>query len=106
MQRGRPTRSSIRQNILEILHFLGKGYGYQISKIYNSVFPQVTQRVIYYHLRKGISTKEIEMHSVKQERGAYSWGSEVEKKFYALGPLALPKGEERVKDFLKRFNVQ
>ncbi|MBI2112881.1 hypothetical protein HYT52_05065 [Candidatus Woesearchaeota archaeon] len=104
MQRGRPVRSEIRSNILELLFFLGKGYGYQISKIYNEVFPQVTQRVIYYHLRKGIQTKEIEVHSIQQEKGNFSWGSEVEKKFYTLGPEALPKGQPRIKEFLEKHH--
>ncbi|MFH1276446.1 MAG: hypothetical protein ABIH82_05025 [Candidatus Woesearchaeota archaeon] len=102
MKKGRPVGSEIRQNILEILFFLGKGYGYQISKIYNEVFPEVTQRVIYYHLTKGIQTKEIEMHSIEQEKGNFSWGSEVEKKFYSLGEVAMPKGDLRVKEFLEK----
>ena len=56
MVRGRPVKSQIRQNIIEILFYLGKGYGYQISKIYNEAIPQVTQRSVYYHLRKGVHT--------------------------------------------------
>ena len=102
MPRGRPTKSVIRQNIVEILFYLGKGYGYQISKIYNEVFPQVTQRVIYYHLRKGIQTKEIEVHSIQQEKGNFSWGSEVEKKFYTLGKLAMINKDARVQEFLEK----
>ena len=66
MGRGRPVKSQIRQNILEILHYLGKGYGYQISKVYNEIFPRVTQRVIYYHLKKGMQTKEISMIELKK----------------------------------------
>lgn len=100
MKKGRPIRSVIRQNIIEILYYLGKGYGYQISKIYNEVFPPVTQRSIYYHLRKGVMTREISVHSIKQEKGDFSWGSEVEKKFYSLGSLAMAKGSLRVKEFL------
>ncbi len=97
MPRGRPTQSIIRQNIIEILFHLGKGYGYQISKIYNEAFPPVTQRVIYYHLRKGLQTREIVEHSVQRERGSFSWGSEVEKKIYALGEAARPAGSIKVK---------
>ncbi len=100
MPRGRPTKSVIRQNIIEILHYLGKGYGYDIAKIYNNIFPKVTQRSIYYHLHKGISTGEIEIEEIKEEEGDYSWGKVVEKIYYSLGKEATPKGEERVKTFL------
>lgn len=101
--RGRPVKSQIRQNIVEILYYLGRGYGYQLAKIYNEIFPQVTQRSIYYHLRKGMQTKEIEIHRIEEEKGQFSWGSVVEKKYYALGDKAEPKGNEKIQEFLKRF---
>ncbi len=100
MKRGRPIKSAIRQNIVEILHHLGEGYGYQISKIYNEVFSTVTQRSIYYHLRKGIQTKEIEVKKVEQEKGDFSWGPTVEKTYYTLGAQAKPVGLGRVKEHL------
>ena len=103
MPKGRPNKSVIRQNVVEILNYLNKGYGYQIAKIYNEVFPAVTQRSIYYHLRKGIQTKEIRVHKVELEEGNFSWGSMVEKIYYTLGEEADPKGEERVRLFLKRW---
>ncbi len=104
MARGRPVRSEIRQNIVEILHYLGKGYGYQICKIYQEIFPAVTQRSIYYHLRKGTKTGEISVNQIKEEKGDFSWGNVVEKIYYELGEQAEPKGELRVKEFLKRSN--
>ncbi len=103
MKRGRPVKSQIRQNVIEILYYLGKGYGYQIAKIYNEIFPQVTQRSVYYHLKKGVLTKEIEIHKIEQEKGDFSWGQIVEKKYYCLGGKAEPKGEEKVKEFLKKI---
>ncbi len=103
MKRGRPTGSAIRQNVVEIIHFLGQGYGYEISKIYNEVFSPVTQRSIYYHLRKGIQTGEIRLHKVEQEKGDFSWGSIVEKTYYTLGKAAEPKGMQQVKEFLEKF---
>ncbi|MBT7497351.1 hypothetical protein HN662_03410 [Candidatus Woesearchaeota archaeon] len=103
MARGRPTRSIIRQNIIEILFFLGEGYGYQIAKIYNEIFPQVTQRSIYYHLRKGAQTREIEIKKIEQEKGDFSWGSMVEKIYYSLGDAAEPKGDQRVGEAIKRI---
>lgn len=102
MKRGRPTKSPIRQNVVEILHHLGQGYGYEISKIYNEIFAKVTQRSIYYHLRKGIQTKEITIHRVEQEKGDFSWGSLVEKTYYALGQSAQPIGNAQVKEFLQQ----
>lgn len=100
MKSGRPTKSAIRQNVVEILHHLGSGYGYEISKIYNEIFSKVTQRSIYYHLRKGIQTKEIAIHRVEQEKGDFSWGNLVEKTYYALGSQAHPQGNGQVKEFL------
>lgn len=100
MKRGRPTKSIIRQNVIEILHQLGKGYGYEISKIYNIVFPKVTQRSIYYHLRKGVQIDEISIHTIQQEQGNFSWGTIAEKIYYTLGKNAQPKGELRLKEFL------
>ena len=101
-KKGRPCQSEIRDNILEILYFLGKGYGYQISKIYNEVFSSASQRSIYYHLRKGIDLGEIELNKIEQEEGEFSWGKTAEKIYYSLGKKAKPKGELRVKEFLDR----
>jgi hypothetical protein len=102
MGRGRPLKSPIRQNVVEILHYLGKGYGYQICKIYNEVFPAVTQRSVYYHLHKGIETKEIVINKIKEEKGDFSWGNFVEKIYYELGSAAEPVGEKRVQQFIKK----
>ena len=103
MRKGRPCRSEIRQNILEILYFLGKGYGYQISKIYNEIFSKVSQRSVYYHLRKGVSIGELELNKIEQEEGDFSWGKMVEKIYYSLGKRAKPRGELRVKEFLEKI---
>jgi hypothetical protein len=101
MIRGRPLKSEIRQNVIEILSYLKKGYGYQICKIYNEVFPEVSQRSVYYHLRKGVDTGEILVQDVKIEDGEFSWGNKVEKTYYQLGPNAEPKGNKRIKKYLK-----
>ena len=102
--RGRPVKSQIRQNVVEILYYLNKGYGYQISKIYNEVFPKVTQRSIYYHLRKGVQTKEIEVHTVELEKGDFSWGNSVEKTYYALGRNAEPQSNQKIQEFLEKWS--
>jgi len=106
MQRGRPVKSQIRQNIIEILFYLEEGYGYQISKIYQEVFSKVTQRSIYYQLRKGLQTKEIIIKETRHESGDFSWGSTVEKKIYALGSLASPKGHHQIKEYLQQWKKQ
>jgi DNA-binding transcriptional ArsR family regulator len=106
MPRGRPTKSQIRQNIVEILHYMGEGYGYEISKIYNEIFSPVTQRSVYYHLKKGIQTKEIRLHKIEVERGDFTWGSLVEKVYYTLGKQANPQGEIRVKHYLEKRTVK
>ena len=106
MVKGRPIKSQIWQNIVEILHYLGEGYGYQVAKIYNEIFPSATQRSIYYNLQKGILTKEIVVHKIEEEQGEFSWGSVVEKKYYALGKNAEPKGEKRVKEYLFKWKKE
>ena len=101
MKKGRPIGSKIRQNVVEILYYLGRGYGYHIAKIYNEVFPKVTQRSVYYHLKKGVLTGEIAVHKIEEEKGEFSWGQTVEKTYYMLGGKAQPRGLRRVQDFLK-----
>jgi hypothetical protein len=101
MPRGRPTKSEIRQNMVEILAVKGQAYGYELAKIYNDIFPQCPRENIYYHLRKGVAIGEFIVKEIKQERGNFSWGSIVEKKYYALGPGAKPQGNERVKKYIE-----
>ncbi len=97
--KGRPVKSAIRTNIIEILYFGKKMYGYDVYKAYVSVFPRVTMRSIYYNLRKGIDTGEFEIESIKMEKGDYSWGGQAEKTYYKLSANARPLGEKRIKDF-------
>ena len=103
--RGRPVKSIIRQNVIEILFHLEKGYGYQIARIYNEIFPQVAQRSIYYHLKKGILTKEILIREITLEKGDFSWGKSVEKKYYSLSSQAQPQGDARVKNYLQKYSL-
>jgi len=102
MKRGRPVKSQIRQNIVEILAVIGEGYGYDIYKIYRAVFPKCTQKSIYYHLKKGLSTGEFIVKKIEKEKGDYSWGGEAEKIYYALGPKASPKGDPRINEYLEK----
>jgi hypothetical protein len=102
MKRGRPVVSDIRQNIVEILFFLGEGYAYDIYKIYRQIFPPVSIRSIYYHMKKGMSINEFKVKQIKQEQGDYSWGSHAEKIYYSLGPAAAPKLDPKVKNFFDK----
>lgn len=102
MKRGRPAKSSIRQNIVEILYFLGDGYAYEIYKIYSAIFPPVTMRSIYYHLKKGVVTQEFVVKDIKKEKGDYSWGPEAEKIYYTLGPMAGPQVLGKVKAYFDK----
>jgi len=101
MPRGRPINSQIRQNMIEILNFLGKAYGYEIYKIYKEIYPSVTLRVMYYHLKKGVELKEFKLVKVIKEEGEYSWGNSAEKIYYTIGENANPKIDNRVKEYLE-----
>lgn len=101
-RKGRPTQSQIRQNMVEILHFMKKAYGYELYKAYVRIFPKVTLRVIYYHLKKGIALGEFIVSTIEKEKGNYSWGSEAEKIYYGLGPNAKPTLNERVKEYFDK----
>lgn len=92
-KRGRPAKSQIRSNILELLALVGEVHGYQLTKLYNEVFPKVTMRSIYYHLHKGCDLKEIALNRVVEEKGDFSWGTESKKVKYILGEEATVKGQ-------------
>lgn len=102
MPRGRPVKSQVRQNMIEIMAVLGKAYGYELYKAYKEIYPRVTLRVMYYHLKKGVDIGEFKQHKVIIEHGEFSWGSSVEKTIYTLGKNAKPKGEDRVKEFFEK----
>lgn len=109
MPRGRPPKSAIRQNLVEMLAVLAErgkssAYGYELFKIYRNVYPRATLRVLYYHLRKGTVTGEFVIDRVEQSKGEYSWGSAAEKVYYTLGPQAEPKGDSRIRDYLREVH--
>ena len=105
MARGRPVRSEIRQNIVELLYFMKEGYGYDIYRHYKDIFSPVTMRVIYYHLKKGTDIGEFRVNKIIKENGNFSWGSVAEKIYYSLGQEAQPVGNLRVKETLEKKNI-
>ena len=103
MHRGRPIKSEIRQNIIDILYYLKSGYGYEIFKIYRSLFPKCTNEVIYYHLKKGVILNEFVVDRVEQEKGKFSWGPVSEKIYYKNGPEAKPRMNKKTKEFIEKL---
>jgi len=78
---------------------MGKGYGYEIHKHYNAIFPKCTRESVYYHLRKGLILGEFKLVEIKQEKGQFSWGALVEKRYYGLGDNAMARNDNRVRSF-------
>ncbi len=99
-KKGRPPKSEIRQNIVDILSVINEETGYEIYKKYVLIFPKVTMRSIYYHLKKGLQTEEFVIAKVVDVQGDYSWGPSAKKTYYGLGQLARPKNQDRVKEIL------
>lgn len=89
MGKGRPLKTEIREKIAHILKQTNASYGYQIYKIYSEVFGKVSLRNLYYNLKKGVNLGEFVVVEVKLEKGAFTWGGEVEHKYYTLGPYAI-----------------
>ncbi|MFH1399325.1 MAG: hypothetical protein ABIG95_04395 [Candidatus Woesearchaeota archaeon] len=99
MVRGRPPTSEIRQNIVELLFFMGRAYGYEIYRDYIEIYPAVSRRSIYYQLGRGAELGLFKVERVV-EKGKYSWGSESERLYYSLGPGAKPVGNARVREYV------
>ena len=55
MPKGRPVKSKVRDNIVELLYFLKYAYGYDIYKNYIKIFPRTTIINIYYLLISNLS---------------------------------------------------
>jgi hypothetical protein len=105
MPRGRPLRSEIRQNIIDILNVMGKGYGYEIYRVYREVFPECTLESVYYHLKRGVKTEELRIREVRQETGDFSWGPVSEKIIYELGPAAKPRHNSLVDETVHKLQL-
>jgi len=86
--------------MVEILAIMKEAYGYDLYKTYIRIFPRITMRSIYYHLKKGVSLQEFVVSRVEKSKGEYSWGQEAEKTYYALGQNAKPQGSGRVNEYV------
>lgn len=99
--RGRPAFSPIRNNLVELLFFVGTGYGYELYKKYVQIFHSTTMRSIYYHLNKGVELGVFKIEKVESIKGDYSWGEGVRRVVFTLGENAKPKGDSRILKRLK-----
>ncbi len=93
MNRGRPYKSLIRDRITVLLDRLGFSYGYEIYKYYKQLFDNTSSRIIYYHLRKGVDKGEFVVVNIKRVPGSFTWGNEVERVYYSLGPYASTRND-------------
>jgi len=100
--RGRPPKSQVRQNLVEILFIKGKAFGYELAKVHNSIFPKCTPRLIYYHLRKGTAMGIFKIQKIAKEQGDFSWGSSVERIYYELDENASPRLNPRAKKWFEQ----
>ncbi|MEM2115518.1 MAG: hypothetical protein QXD62_00090 [Candidatus Woesearchaeota archaeon] len=79
----KPFKSIVRERIAQILSELGECYGYELAKKYVERFGKVSQRLIYYHLEKGVQLGIFERIE-KEETGDFSWGNKVTKVYYKV----------------------
>jgi len=83
-KQGRPIGSNVRTNIINLLSKEGPMHGYQIYQEYIKYYPKVSMRLIYYHLKKGVSLEELKIHKIEKKKGEFSWGNEVQNILYAV----------------------
>lgn len=100
--RGRPLGSEVRQNVIDVLSHMGKAYGYQIHKVYKDLFPPVTLRTIYYHLKKAKSLGLVKVEKIQTTEGNYSWGTTAEKTFYSLTTKAKARPRKEVEAYFSK----
>jgi hypothetical protein len=49
-----------------------------------------------------VDTHEFVVKEIRKEKGDYSWGSEAEKTYYALGPNAAPMVLLKVREYFDK----
>lgn len=86
-KQGRPIGSNVRTNIIHLLSKEGPMHGYQLYQEYIKHYPKVSMRLIYYHLKKGVSIGEIKVHKIERKKGEFSWGNEVQHIIYEVNKL-------------------
>jgi hypothetical protein len=92
--------------MVDMLGYMGKAYGYEIYKHYREIFPTCTLRLIYYHLRKGVTLGEFAKDEVRTEKGNYSWGGSSEQHVYSLGRNASPHKRDELDKYFKGKHIK
>ena len=94
---GRKPNSQIREDIVDLLHFLKEAYGYELYKKYCKVYDKkVSMRSIYYHLNKGVELGIFNLKEIRNVSGDFSWGSGAKQVIFELGTNAQPKMSQDV----------
>ena len=101
MKRGRPAGSPVRNNVIEILAQFGELHGYDVYKHYVKLFPKASMRAVYYSLRNGAKKGYFKIAKVERQQGSYSWGPEAQRVYYALGEMAKPVGDAKVRKYFE-----
>lgn len=101
-KKGRPIGSEVRQRIIDILYVYKELHGYEIAKIYCDLYGKVTTRLIYYHLKKGVSLGELSIRKIEQKYGDYSWGNISEIIIYSLGETANPRLNNQIVEYFNK----
>lgn len=74
--------------MLAVINYYGELYGYEIYKKYREVFGEVSLRLIYYHLDKGVKENIIIKKKTEVVPGEYSWGQNSERIYYSTNDQA------------------
>ena len=99
---GRKPNSQIRDDMVELLHFLKEAYGYELYKKYCKVYnKKVSMRSIYYHLNKGVELGVFNLKEVRDVKGDFSWGSGAKQVIFQLGANASPKSDRAIFEKLR-----
>lgn len=104
MKVGRPQGSLTRDRLIDMLFVMGSATSYDLHKHYVVLFGKITQRNIYYHMRKGEASGIFEVDNIVDEKGDYSWGGVASKVYYKLGKMANPKINPDVKKYFDKLN--
>lgn len=103
MGKGRPSKSVVRDRLVEMLFIVGSMTAYDAYKHYLKLFGNVSQRNVYYQLERG-EALGIFSRDVVTEQGEYTWGSSAKKVYYSLTDKAKPHINKDVRDYFLEVN--
>lgn len=100
----RPRNSIIRKRLIDILFYLGKAHGYELWKVYTSIYSNISNRIVYYHLKVGCNFEEFNLEEVNIKNGDFSWGNSAKELIYSLGKNAKPNPNEDLKEKIEQLS--